>query len=355
MMKRLDRYVATQVLSSIFVVLLVILGLDIVFDFIDEIAKVTETYSLPVILQYLLLRLPSRLYEFVPLGSLIGCLVGLGMLASHSELTVMRAAGISTFRIIISVLKPAVFLALLSMAIGEFVVPVTEQIAQSKRALAQSEGKALHSEDGVWHREGNTFIHINAVEPGGQISGVTRFEFNDTGALQRSSFAQSGVFEQGEWLLKNINSTYFDEKKTRVVAEQSEQWQLGLTPELLSVVVVDPQDLSLSGLWSFSNYLSAQELSADKYYFAFWSKLFQPLTIIALVLVGILFIFGPLRSVTVGQRIIAGVIAGLTFKFLQDILGQVSSILGMSPLFAVMMPIAVCLLVGVVVLLRSRA
>ena len=353
-MKCLDRYIATQVLSSIFVILIVVLGLDFVFAYMDEIKDTTATYNSPIILKYLFLKVPGSFYEFLPLSSLVGCLVGLGMLASHSELTVMRAAGISTFRIIMSVIKPALLLAFLSMAAGEFLVPVTEQLAQSTKAKATGGGKALQSQFGVWHREADTYIHINAVIPGGRIQGVTRFEFDSAGELSASSFAQTGVYIQGQWLLSDIRKTTLSENHTQVSAQQEEKWSLGLTPQLLAALVVEPRDLAMSRLWSFAKYLSAQSLQADVYFFAFWSKLFQPLTVIALVLIGILFIFGPLRSVTVGQRIIAGVITGLLFKFIQDISGQISSVAGMSPLLAVLAPILVCLCLGAVLLYRSR-
>jgi lipopolysaccharide export system permease protein len=353
-MKCLDRYVAVQVLSSIFVVLIVVLGLDFVFAYMDEVKDTTDTYTSATIVKYLFLKIPGSFYEFLPLSSLVGCLVGLGMLASHSELTVMRAAGISTLRIIMSVIKPALLLAFISMAAGEFIVPVTEQLAQSTKATATGDGKALHSQYGVWHREADTYIHINAVIPGGKIEGVTRFEFDSNGKLQASSFAQAGEYKTDHWLLSNISKTTLSDNKTEVSTQSNEQWSLGLSPELLAALVVEPKDLALSRLWSFAQYLSEQSLQADAYFFAFWSKLFQPLTVIALVLIGILFIFGPLRSVTVGQRIIAGVITGLFFKFIQDILGQMSSVAGISPLLAVLVPVLVCIVFGAILLNRSK-
>ena len=353
-MKQLDRYVGVQVLSSIFVVLLVVLGLNFVFAFMDEIKDTSESYNSLVVLQYLLLKVPGSMYEFLPLSCLVGCLIGLGMLASHSELTVMRAAGISTSRIIMSVIKPALLLAFISMAAGEYVIPVCEQLAQSIKASAKGGGKALQSRYGVWHREADTFIHINAGIPGGKMQGITQFEFDEEGKLAASSFAKHGSYQQGYWQLFDISRTEIGEEGTKVSTQAEQKWQMGLSPDLLSALVVQPKDLSIVKLWSFSGYLSAQQLQADSYFFAFWSKLFQPLTIIALVLIGILFIFGPLRSVTVGQRIIAGVIAGLLFKFVQDLLGQMSTVAGISPLLAVLAPILVCLLIGVVLLKRAK-
>ncbi|WP_293266808.1 LPS export ABC transporter permease LptG [Neptunomonas sp.] len=352
-MKCLDRYIAYQVLSAVFVVLLIIVGLDLIFEFVEQAGDINERYRFADVLSYLILRVPSRLYEFLPLSSLIGCMVGLGVLASNSELTVMRAAGISIQRIVLSVLKPTMLLAALALVLGEYVVPVTEQKAQSSRALAQSAGEALQSKHGVWHREGGQFIHINAVDPGGKIHGVTRYTFNDQRQMLVSSFAVSGVYSEGAWQLSNVVSTIFSDDHTKTKQVEQERWESGLTPTLLSVIVVDPMDLSITGLWSYSSYLRDQGLDYNQYLLAFWTKSLQPAGIFALVLVAISFIFGPLRSVTVGQRIIAGVIVGLIFKFSQDLLGPASTIVGFTPLLATVIPIIICFVVGLFLLRRA--
>lgn len=352
-MKLLDRYIATQVVGAVFLILLVVIGLDLVFELVAQGEDMNERYGLKEVFVYLLLRVPGRVYEFLPLASLIGCLVGLGMLASHSELTVMRAAGISLKRIVWGVLKPALLLAAIALGMGEYVVPKTEQLAQSTRAVAQAGGQALKSRYGVWHREGNQFIHINAVELGGVIHGVTRYTFNEQRQMIAASFAEKGSYQAGEWQLENISRTRFVKQRTETEQQRSETWSSGLTPTLLSVIVVDPMDLSMTGLWSYAHYLEEQGLNAQRYLLAFWSKVLQPLGIMALVLVGISFVFGPLRSVTVGQRIVAGVIVGLVFKFSQDLLAPASAVVGFTPLLATLIPIVVCLGLGWVLLRRA--
>jgi lipopolysaccharide export system permease protein len=353
MFTRLDRYVAAQVLSAVFVILLVVVGLDIIFEFVDQTEDLNDTYQIGDLLYYLGLRIPSQLYEFMPLASLIGALVGLGMLASHSELPVMRAAGISISRIVISVLKPALLLAVAALLLGEFVVPKTEQIAESSRALAQSGGKALQSKHGIWHRQDNQFIHINAVDLEGTIFGITRFDFDESNRLISTSFAEQGRFTGDGWDLKNIQRTRLFEDHTEVDEQLTEHWVSGLTPTLLSVIVVEPVDLSISGLWAYTRYLGEQGLNATQYKLAFWSKVLQPAGILALVLVAISFVFGPLRSVTVGQRVIAGVVVGLIFKFSQDLLSPASAILGFTPLLASLIPILICFAVGLLLLRRA--
>lgn len=353
MMLKLEWYIGRNILGAILGVLLVVVGLDLVSSLLDQLDDVDERYDFADALQFLGLTIPRRIYEFIPLSSLVGCLIGLGMLATHSELTVMRAAGFSTGRILLAVFKPVMLLALLALVLGQYVAPYTEQKAQSFRALAQSGGGALSSKYGIWHREGRLFIHINAVEPGGVIHGVTRYRFADDHQLESSSFARLGRYTENEWQLEEVSTTRFSEAGTQIGQAEREVWQSGLTPDLLSVIVVDPVDLSISGLWSYSRYLARQGVNADSYLLAFWSKLLQPLAILALVLIGVSFIFGPLRSVTVGQRVIAGVVFGLVFKFAQDLLGPASTVFGFPPLIAVVVPILLCTGAGIWLMRRA--
>ncbi|KAA0874825.1 LPS export ABC transporter permease LptG [Nitrincola tapanii] len=345
-MLRLDLYIMRHVLLAILLVLLVILGLDLLMAFLDQLSNLNEHYTLGGALHYVLWTLPRRLYEFIPLSALVGAMIGLGMLASHSELTVMRASGFSTARIAWAVFQPVLILAALAMLLGQFIAPVTEQRAQSVRAIAMAGGGALFSRSGVWHKEGSTYIHINAVESGEKIHGVTRYEFSPQMVLQRSSYARQGEYREGAWHLSGVQETRLYAQNTETQELSAEVWPSGLTPELLSVVVVEPTDLSISGLWSYSAYLQQQGVNADVYLLAFWAKLLQPLSMLALVLVGISFIFGPLRSVSIGQRVITGVVLGLIFKFAQDLLGPASSVFGFPPFLAILLPIMLCVLGG---------
>ena len=348
----LERYIFRQVFQSVMVVLLVILGLDVLIAFLDQMSNLNDHYTLAGAVHYVTWTMPRRLYEYVPLGTLVGVMIGLGMMASQSELTVMRAAGVSTGRILMTVFKPVMLMAVLGLVLGQFIAPVTEQRAQSVRAIAMA-GGGSYSASGVWHKEGNIFIFINAVESGEKIHGVTRYEFADDLQMVRSSFARLGEYHDGAWTLQNVTETRILDEQTRTQRLPEERWSSGLTPELLSIVVVEPVDLSITGLWDYSAYLKQQGVSADVYLQAFWAKLLQPLSIAALVLVGISFVFGPLRSVPIGQRIVTGVILGVVFKFAQDLLGPASSVYGFPPLLATLLPILFCALGGIYLLKRA--
>lgn len=355
MMTRLDFYVLRHVLGAIFIVMLVIVGLDLLFSLVDQLPDLNKGYQFADALYYVALTGPRRLYEHIPLCSLIGCLLGLGTLASTSELTVMRAAGISTLRIIGAVMKPVLVIIAVALALGEFVVPKTEQAAQTFRTVATANGGAGRSslEKGLWHREGNTFVHIQAVSRQGEVHGLTRYEFGEDWTLSRTSYARSGTFLGDGWLLNDVAATRFLGERTETQTRAEAVWLSGMTPPLLSTLIMEPGNLSISGLYRFSAYLEEQGLSAADYQVAFWAKVLQPLAITGLVLVAVSFIFGSLRSVTVGQRLIAGVIVGLVFKLSQDLLGPASTVYGLPPLLGVMAPIVLSFLIGGQLLRRA--
>lgn len=352
-MDKLDRYIGSSVFVAIVAVLGIILGLASLFAFIDEMGDVSDTYTLLDVLSFVLLTAPRRVYDMLPMAALIGCLIGLGSLASASELTIMRAAGVSIGRIVWAVMKPMLVLMLAGVLVGEYVAPATENIAQANRSLAQGGGEAQSAKHGLWHRQGDEFIHVNSVQPNGLLYGVTRYRFDDQRHMLSSSFAKRAKFAEDHWQLTDVTTTLFHDGSTEVVTLPEERWEVALSPQLLSTVVMAPESLSISGLWGYIHYLADQGLNNGRYWLAFWVKVLQPLVTAALVLMAISFIFGPLRSVTLGQRVFTGVLVGFTFRIAQDLLGPSSLVFGFSPLFAVLVPAGICALAGIWLLRRA--
>lgn len=351
-MSRLDRYIGWHVLMAIIAVAGVIVGLALLFAFIDELGDVEGGYGTLDALIYVLLTGPRRLYEMLPMAALIGCLIGLGTLASSSELTIMRAAGMSLARIVWAVMKPALALMLVGILIGEYLAPWTEDIAQANRSMALGRGEAQSSKSGLWHRQGDEFVHINAVLPDGVLLGVTRYRFDGQQMLS-ASFARRAIHQGDYWLLRNITTTHFYGDRTELEQASKARWEVELSPQLLSTVVLEPEALSISGLWQYIHYLAEQGLNNARYWLAFWTKALQPVVTLSLVLMAVSFIFGPLRSVTLGQRIFTGVVVGFVFRIAQDLLGPASQVFGFSPLLAVVVPAGVSALIGLWLLRRA--
>jgi lipopolysaccharide export system permease protein len=353
-MRQLDSYVARTVMMATIVVMVVIVGLDAIFTLVDELDNLKGDYQLVDALLFSGLRLPRRIYEYMPMACLIGCLAGLGSMAANSELTVMRAAGVSINRIVLAVLKPMAVLMLLSVLLGEYVVPGLERIAQAQKAVAQGAGEALSNKGkGFWHREGNTFMRFNAVEPGGVLHGITRYQFNDENELKQVVYGQRAIYQNAYWQVENLVTTIIDEGGVRQKRQDSGRWDTDLTPEKLSVVIVSPRDMSITGLYYYSQYLDKQGLNTDQYMLSFWRKVTQPLSTFALVILGISFIFGPLRSVTPGYRIFSGIVVGMIYKYAEEMLSPASIVLGFEPIWASIIPISACMILGLYLMRKA--
>lgn len=353
-MRKLNRYIASSVINAILVVLLVVVSLDAIGGLMDELDSLRGNYGFINALAYIGFTLPSRIYDNLPFSAFIGCLIGLGALANNSELTVMRAAGISVWRLAASVFRPALVLILLSVALGEYVTPLTDQIADSRRAMALGSERALQANQGLWSREKNEFVHVNAVLPNGVLFGLTRYSFDDQGRLKQADYTRRATFQGDHWLLEDRTSTVFHENNISQGVEELGQWSTRLSPEVLNIIVLSAEDLSIRSLYHYAQYLDHQNRRSDDYWLALWQKLLQPLATLSLVLIAISFIFGPMRQVTMGFRIFIGVIVGIVFQITQDMLGPASLVFGFSPFLAVIIPIMGCFGVGIWLLRRTR-
>lgn len=356
-MKLLAGYVSRTVLGAMLLVLVLLLGLEMVFAFLGELEELRGRYTALEALAYIGLSAPQRLYGMLPLAALIGGIVGLGMLAGASELTVMRAAGVSIRRIVWWVLRPALLLIVLGLLLGQYVVPHTQKTAETRRALALEQTHLAGWLNSYWHREGDDMVRIGRVEPDGVLYDMVFFRLAPEGRLTAGTRIERGYYipALGGWRLLNLRETRLRPDGTTEVLQTPERfWPSRLTPEFLGLVTLEPETLSLTRLYLYAGYMKQQGLDSAAYFLEFWKKALAPFATLSMVLIACSFIFGPLRSVTMGLRILAGIMAGLLFRYAQDFLGYVSLIYDFSPLLAAGLPIAACLLLGGVAISRVR-
>jgi lipopolysaccharide export system permease protein len=351
--RRLDRYVARSIWFSVLLVLLVVVGIDALSAFIDESQDLTDSYGFFEIASYVAYTLPGRCYEYIPFAALIGALIGLGQLASSSELVVMRAAGVSNGHLARVVLLQALIMAGLGFLVGEYIAPSTEQAAQSGRALALYAGRASAQESSIWKRDENVFLRVQAVEGEQRIFGVNVWDFDEDGALRRTLFADSGRYSDDGWVLSDVVLSFPETQPIETERRAQVFLPSNITPRILTLENVAPGQLALNDLTGYTAFLRSQGQDTADFELALWRKVLQPAAIAALVLVAISFVFGPLRDGTLGFRIFAGVMVGVLFRLSQDLLGPASLVFGFSPLYAALVPVALCALTGVVLLRRA--
>ena len=356
-MRRINDYLRRAILLPSLGVTVVLVALDALFAYVHELEFLSGGYGALEALQFVLTTTPSTVYEFLPMGVLLGALLGLGLLANSNELTVIRAVGVSTERISWMVLKPAIVLLLAGSLIGEFVAPWAEQVARSQRSMAEGEGEVVAAKHGYWHREGNEFIYINTVQPNGVLHGVTRYRFDtDSQRLVESQYVQRALYqsEAGHWFLQGIRGSRIQADGVRTYERPNGVWETRLTPDLLSILILEPKHLGIHKLYQYAQYLERQGLQASEYLLTFWQKLLRPFATLGMVLIAISFIFGPMREVSMGVRLTGGVAAGLLFHYGQQFFGHLSLVFDASPLMAALVPPAICMVLGVVLLRRVR-
>ncbi|UPQ88334.1 LPS export ABC transporter permease LptG [Vibrio sinaloensis] len=355
MFKILDLYIGKTIIATTSLVLATFVGLSAIIKYVEQLRKVGEgTYDLIQALLFVLLSIPRDIEMFFPMAALLGALIGLGMLASSSELVVMQAAGFSKLNIGMSVLKTAVPLMLLVTLLGQWGAPQAQKMARDLRAFATSGGAILSVRTGVWARDANDFIFIGKVEDD-RIYGMNMWRFDQDKRLASIVHAAEVEYEsENTWIMKNVQLTEMvDEVQISKQSLPEYRWTTSLAPDKLAVVTVKPEELSLGGLYDYVSYLKASEQDPARYELAFWRKVTQPFSIAVMMLMALSFIFGPLRSVTMGARILSGVIAGFTFYISSEFFGPLSLVYNIPPVFGAVMPSVVFLSVALMLLRRK--
>lgn len=335
--------------------LCIIVGLDVAAAIIDETGAIQRDYDFSDVLVYILTKLPSTVYEYIPFSCLIGCLYGIGLLTGSSEVTVMRASGVSLAKIIYFVMKPILVFVIVGIFIGEYLTPYLDQRADGTREYLRKGSTSQDSTVGLWIHEDREFMHFNAVFPGGVLYGVTRYKFDEDRKLREASFASRATFNATDqfWIEENVSITRFENNQTATEKRITRRWNSKLSPQILSVNVLPAESLPITTLVTHIRFLQQQDIQSGTYELAYWEKVLQPLVIFGLVLVAISFVFGPLRDTTVGFRIFVGVVVGISFKMIQDLLGPFSIVFDFPVLYAVLGPILLCLLTGLFLLKRA--
>ena len=341
MMNTLDRYIGKSILGSIFATLLTLVGLSAIIKFVEQFRSVGKgTYDIWQAVAFTGLTIPKDIETFFPMAALLGALMALGNLASRSELVVMQAAGFSRFKIGMAVMKTALPLVLLTMVIGEWGIPQTEQFARDMRARALSGGSMLSIKNGVWAKDGNNFVFVRRVTDDAKLNDIYIYTFDQHRNLTELKHANQASYSEDEskWTLRQVNHSMISKDEITTSNRLLEKWETNLTPDKLGAVSLRPTSLSISGLYNYISFLRETGQDVSRFELTFWRKIFQPVSVGVMMLLALSFIFGSLRSVTAGARIVTGICFGFLFYVVNEIFGQMSVVYNMPAVFGALMP-----------------
>ncbi len=333
-LRRSDWLIARSVLAAVGVVALVLLGIDLIAALASELGSVGQgDYSASTALLYVAYTVPRRAYELFPTTAVIGSLLGLGALAGTSELTALRAAGLSRTRIGLAALMAIGSVLVVMLLMAESVVPAAEQTAQSIRVGAKSKDIGVVRWSGLWAREGDTFLNARSGRIRGrgeaayvELDKVQLFEFDADGRLLSLAVAARAEHRNQKWRLFELRrSRFFDRHvETETIAEEA--WDSQLSPEVLSLSIRRARSLSLRSLYSNIDYLKRNGLDSSEYESAVWARWFYPLNVFALCVLAIPFAFGSLRSGGFGKRLFIGIVVALAFFVVQRLLVNMAGV-----------------------------
>ncbi|MHB1566294.1 MAG: LPS export ABC transporter permease LptG [Acidiferrobacter sp.] len=340
----IDRYIARRLIISISLVLSIFVGLFLFFDLVTKLGELARHGGIIAVFAMLALSLPGKISTLFPMSALVGATLGLSSLAIDGELTALRAAGVSVLQIAYAALRAAFFLAVLAAVVGDIVGPKAASLARREQARAAGLNVVEQNAQGLWLRDGRSFVNIGEVLPDLSILRVTIYRFQH-GRLSREIYAAGGRYHHGRWRLHNVAETRFLSGHLRVHTSRRGYWQ-GIAPSLLSVFAVNPHALSVFNLWRYIGHLRRNHQAVAHYELVFWYKIIAPLTTAAMVLLAVPFVFRNPRHGGLGFRLLVAVVLGLLFYVVNRGFGALSLLYHWPPVVGALVPTLLLIVVS---------
>jgi len=339
-LKLYERHLAREIYAATGLVLLAFLLLFAFFDLIHQLESVGRGgYQIQHALGYVILTLPGRMYELFPICVLIGTMYALTVLARHSEITVLRAAGLSTGDLLLTLAKIGLVFIVLTLLVGEFLAPPSERAAQQLRLKAMGKLVAQEFRSGLWVRDERSFVNVREVLPDASLRNVRVFEFDDRFQLRSISQAERGRYiGAGTWSLDGVVRTVFSGEAAHVEKYSELTWKSALNPDLLAVLLVVPERMSLVNLYLFIRHLSGNQQKTDRYDIAMWKKMIYPLAALVMMALALPFAYMQDRMGSVSIRVFSGIMLGIGFHMLNGLFSSLGVINSWPPFFSAITP-----------------
>ena len=355
-MNILDRYLYRTVLIYTSMAMAVLLTLGALFVFISQQGDIgVGGYSAGDAFLFTLLNLPQQAFELLPIGAMIGALMGLGNLASGSELVVTRASGVSVWRIAWPVGLAGLTLALIMYGMGEYAAPPLAQFAKREKTTAKLEDVSFAGSSSAWVKDGNLILRVQTGEVDRAFGGVSLFQLDGATKLRSIQRAERiSVADPGRWSLHNVATTRFGDEHIDSDLASGIMMQSTVNPEFLGLAATDPQLLTLRGLASYIDHLRRNSLDTASYEIGYWSRIARLFAVIVVTLLALPFVFGPLRTTGAGTRTVIGVMLGVVFFLITGTIEKGGQIFGLNPALVGWLPTATIGLCTLIAIARTR-
>jgi lipopolysaccharide export system permease protein len=348
-LRTLRRYLRAEMIQSTALVFVALLMLFAFFDLVDQMKDLGRgAYRMPLIVAHVLLSVPNHVYEVFPIAALIGTLFALAQLVASSEYTVMRTAGVSAGRMALTLAGIGAALAVVTFVFGEFLGPPAEQLAHRLKSQAITGIVAQEFRSGLWLKDDKNFVNVTEVATDFTLRGVRIYDFDPEYRLRSISVAGRGHYEKDRvWLLEDVVQTSFLGTGTKVTRIAKMEWHSVLDPALLSVLLVQPDQMSAWRLYSYSEHLRENRQKALRYEIALWTKLVYPFAVPVMMILALPFAQLQRRQGGVGAKVFTGIMLGLLFHFLSRLCGHLGLLYDWPPILSAVVPTLVFLTIAI--------
>lgn len=350
----LTRYIIRRLTATSFYALLAFLALYSFFDIVSEAGDIGKgSYNGLKMMQYVVMQVPAHAYELMPLVVLIGGLIALSQLASGSELTVMKTSGMSTKQLIGILLQFGLIFAVLTAVLGEWAAPSLSRNAENLKATAVN-GKISTGSQGLWLKERNNIINVREMLPDHTLLGVKIWAHNVDFQLAETVEADSAVLNNEGWQLKNARHSLLDGNGVKTEIQAVEQWPIELQRNLLDVLLVRPEQMSVTALTTYIGHLKDNNQQTKTYEIAWWRKLMYPIAAMIMALVALAFTPQNNRRGNMGLKLFGGICLGLAFHFAGRLFGFTSQLYNVPPVIAAILPTVLFGILGVYLIRKQE-
>jgi lipopolysaccharide export system permease protein len=339
-MLTIRRYLSREIYGATLFVFVAFLALFAFFDLINELGDLGRGgYRLQHALLFVMLSMPSHIYELFPIAVLIGTLYALSHLAGNSEYTVMRGSGFSTAMAAATLLRIGIPFLVLTFLFGELITPAAERAARRMKLQATSSVVAQEFRTGFWVKDEGRFVNVRQILPDTTLVDVRIFEFDRDYRLVSISDARRGEFiGQGAWRLHDITQTMFGAAGVSSKRLPEAEWNSMLTPNILSVLFVSPERMSTVDLYQYVAHLSENAQQTERYEIALWKKITYPFAALVMMALALPFAYMHVRSGGLGVKVFAGIMLGVLFHMLNSLFSHIGLLKNWSPFYAAILP-----------------
>lgn len=360
-----ERYLAKQIYQIFGFTLFALISLFIFFDFISEMGQIKGNYTTLIAFIHIFLKAPGRLVEIIPIAGLIGGIYVFALMASQSEFTILRMAGLNIPRGLKTLVKIGLPIVVSTLFLSEIAGPYCESLSEKIRSKAIGVEFANTFKTGTWVKDklidpdgkgplvgGIRYVNVATLKNSEEIIGIRMYEFDKDRNLLAIRVAESGSYDnQGFWDLHNVTQTTFNETESKDLLDNKftaktvklPEVKLGseVTPDILKVLMISPEKMSIVSLFRFINHLKENKQESQNYKIALWKKIIYPFTILVMLTLALPFGYLNARSGGISIKIFGGIMLGMSFQLFNTLFSHIG-LLGSwpAPMTAIIPPLA---------------